>query len=165
MATTDATVIFDIAFINELVQHLPSHLISNPKQVDTIKYLAKHGLLQRDRFYEFALAENSKGKYAMCSEDARDFTDDSDAKSVTVNYRESNGNGGKVLVTGIGNKVGALRVMAYDPAADNFRYYFIFDYESVRDYGRIEFPVGGNSKYNNGECGFELNSFAELAEM
>jgi hypothetical protein len=101
----------------------------------------------------------------MCSEDARDFTDDSDAKSVTVNYRESNGNGGKVLVTGIGNKVGALRVMAYDPAADNFRYYFIFDYESVREYGRIEFPVGGNSKYNNGECGFELNTFAELAEM
>ena len=165
MATTDATVQFDVAFINELVQHLPSHLISNTKQVDTIKYLAKHGLLQRDRFYEFALAENSKGKYTMCSEDARDFTDDSDAKSVTVNYRESNGNGGKVLVTGIGNKVGALRVMAYDPAADNFRYYFIFDYESVRDYGRIEFPVGGNSKYNNGECGFELNTFAELAEM
>jgi hypothetical protein len=165
MATTDATVEFDIAFINELVQHLPPHLISNPKQVETIKYLAKYGLLQRDRFYEFALAENSGGKYTMCSEDARDFTDDTDAKSVTVNYRESNGNGGKVLVTGIGNKVAALRVMAYDPAMQNFRYYFIFDYESVRAYGRIEFPVGGNSKYNNGECGFELNSFAELAVM
>jgi hypothetical protein len=165
MATTDATVEFDIAFIDELIQHLPPHLISNPKQVETIKYLAKYGLLQRDRFYEFALAENSGGKYTMCSEDARDFTDDTDAKSVTVNYRESNGNGGKVLVTGIGNKVGALRVMAYDPAMQNFRYYFIFDYESVRAYGRIEFPVGGNSKYNNGECGFELNSFAELAVM
>lgn len=165
MATTDATVEFDIAFIDELIQHLPPHLISNPKQVETIKYLAKYGLLQRDRFYEFALAENSGGKYTMCSEDARDFTDDTDAKSVTVNYRESNGNGGKVLVTGIGNKVGALRVMAYDPAMQNFRYYFIFDYESVRSYGRIEFPVGGNSKYNNGECGFELNSFAELAVM
>lgn len=165
MATTDATVEFDIAFIDELIQHLPPHLISNPKQVETIKYLAKYGLLQRDRFYEFALAENSGGKYTMCSEDARDFTDDTDAKSVTVNYRESNGNGGKVLVTGISNKVGALRVMAYDPAMQNFRYYFIFDYESVRSYGRIEFPVGGNSKYNNGECGFELNSFAELAAM
>lgn len=164
MATTDATVQFDVAFINELVQHLPAHLISDPKQVETIKHLASHGLLQRDRFYEYALAENSQGKYTMCSEEKRDMTDDSDAKSVTVNYRESS-NGGKVLVTGIGNKIGALRVMAYDPAQDNFRYYFIFDYESVRAYGRIEFPVAGDSKYNNGECGFELNSFAELAAM
>lgn len=165
MATTDATVQFDVAFINELIQHLPAYLISNTKQIETIKYLAKYGLLQRDRFYEFALAENSGGKYTMCSEDARDFTDNTDAKSVTVNYRESNGNGGKVLVASIGNKVGALRVMAYDPAMQNFRYYFIFDYESVRSYGRIEFPVGGNSKYNNGECGFELSTFAELAAM
>ena len=164
MATTDATVDFDVAFINELIQYLPSHLISDPKQVATIKYLAKHGLLQRDRFYEYALAENSGGKYDMCSEDARDFTDDSDAKSVTLNFRESSYEP-QVLVTGIRNKIGPLRVMAYDPRFGSFRYYFIFEYESIRNYGRIEFGVNSNSKYNNGECGFELNSFDELAKM
>ena len=164
MSTTDAGVEFDVAFIDELIQYLPAHLVSDPAKVETMKYLAKHGLLQRDRFYEYALAENSNGKYTMCSEDARDFTDDSDAKSVTVNYRDS-ANRGSVIITGIGNKVGALRVMAYDPATKTFRYYFIFDYESVRRYGRIEFSVNGRSKYNNGECGFELNSFAELAAI
>lgn len=166
MATTDATVKYDIAFIKELYTYLPEHIKSIVGAEHIIGYLSAQGLLQRDRFFEVALAENSDGKYVMCSEDARDFTDGSDAKSVTVNYRNKDGRiTPNVIITNIRNKVGGLRVMAYDEINDTFRYYYIFDYDCVRAYDRIEFSILSNSKYNNGDCGYELNSFDELAKF
>ena len=166
MATTDVAVKYDIAFIEELYEYLPKHIKSIAGSEHIISYLSSQGLIQRDRLFELALAENSNGKYIMCSKAARDFTDDSDAKSVTVNYREKDGRiTPNVIITNIRNKVGALRVMADDEINEEFRYYYIFDYDSVRAYDRIEFSILSNSKYNNGECGYELDSFAQLAQF
>ena len=163
MSSTDKAAEYDLPFINMAYEYLPENLKGSGKKM--IMAWAKTGLIQRDRLIEFAMASASNGLYGVVSEDGRDHCDGTDTKTVTVNYRW-NGNYPKdnVIVTNIANKVGPLRVVAYDPKRENFRFYFIFEYESVRNYNRIEFDIHSNSKYNNGECGIELYSFEELAK-
>jgi len=160
MASTDRAAEYDLPFVDLAYDHLPIDLRGVGKKL--IMAWAKNGLIQRDRLIEFAMTSASKGLYQLVSEDGRDHCDNSDTKTTTVNYR-ANGRD-NVIVTNISNKIGPLRVVAYEPRTNKFRYYFIFDYETVRNYNRIEFDINSNSKYNNGECGIELDSFEELAK-
>jgi hypothetical protein len=159
MATTDLVAQYDEAFVDNIYDHLPENITQEISK-SAFMNLAKNGFLQRDRLIEFAMAHASDGMYGVTSEDKRDHSDDTDTKSVTVNYRANQSN---VIVSNISNKVGPLRIIAYDPATKSFRYYFIFNYDRVRSYDRIEFNIHSNSKYNNGRCGYELSSFKELA--
>lgn len=162
MASTDKAAEYDLPFVDLVYKFLPDDLKGSGKKM--IKQWAKAGLIQRDRLVEFAMSNASGGLYGVVSEDGRDHCDDTDTKTVTVNYRTSNNSRENVIITNISNKVGPLRVVAYDPRRENFRFYFIHDYETVRNYNRIEFDINSNSKYNNGECGVELSSFEELAK-
>lgn len=162
MASTDKAAEYDLPFVNLVYKYLPENLKGSGKKM--IMEWAKAGLIQRDRLIEFAMAEASGGLYGVVSEEGRDHCDGTDTKTVTVNYRTSNNFRENVIITNISNKIGPLRVVAYDPRREEFRYYFIFDYERVRNYNRIEFDINSYSKYNNGECGVELSSFEELAK-
>jgi hypothetical protein len=162
MASTDKAAEYDLPFVDLAYKYLPEELRGAGKKM--IMAWAKTGLIQRDRLIEFAMANASGGLYKVVSEDGRDHCDGTDTKTVTVNFRVSNNLRENVIITNISNKVGPLRVVAYDPRKETFRFYFIFNYESVRSYNRIEFDIHSNSKYNNGECGIELSSFEELAQ-
>ena len=161
MATTDVTAVFDAAFIREFSKQAPENMASwfalMPIEV------MGSGVIQRDRLLEIILAFLSNGAYEIDSKDGWDFSDYTDMKTVTVNYRASAAGKGQVLVTSINNKVGALRVVIYDPMSEEFRYVFIWDYETCRNYSRIEWTLNANSKYTNGTNGIEVSSIHELA--
>lgn len=161
MATTDNTAKYDLAYINEFYPYLPDNITKSVSKRGMLK-LASLGLLQRDRFAEKAMANASNGKYECISEDKKDFTDGSDMKTATVYYEKT---GSTVRISHIANKEGPLRVMVYDPKQERFKYYFIYDYDHVRKINRIDFTIGANSKYTNGDCGIEVNSFQELANI
>jgi len=158
MATTDHTVKFDKKILHHISPYLPTTYTFCDEMIED-------GMYQRDRLVELAMARNSNGLYEMDSQDNWDFTDFSDAKSTTVNYRVSQGPKGRIVVRGIKNKH-TLRVITYDPQRDTVRY-FVF-WEWYRNGNQVvEFsadPTFKRSKFTNGEWGVELNSFEELAQ-
>jgi len=162
MATTDYNVAFDYRFIKEFSKYCPEFLQRDLDNLSEESLLS--GIVQRDRVMEIACAHTSGGLYTVISEDGRDFTDDSDMKTTTCNYRPSAPQP-QVLVTSITNKVGILRVVTLDPKDNTFHYFAIWDYASVRSYGRIEFGLHSNSKYTNGECGLKFDSFEEMCKF
>lgn len=162
MATTDLTAVFDAAFIREFAQYAPGEMAAWFKLMPESCYGT--GVVQRDRLLEIVMAELSQGDYEVDSVDGWDFTDHTDLKTVTMNNRASS-SGLKVLVTSITKKVGSLRVIAYNPVTTKFHYFFIWDYESVRNYGRVEWRFGSNSQYCNGTNGIEVGSVQELAQI
>jgi len=159
MATTDYNVEFDKQYIREFNKYLPEAL-----QVPTNDAFLNSGIIQRDRLMEIACAAVSNGKYEVISEDGRDFTDGSDMKTVTINQRKSQKNP-NVIITSIKNKTGPLRVVALDPVTSKFYYIIIFDFESCRNYNRVEFTMSNRSKYLNGKCGIEFATFEEMANF
>ena len=156
MATTDYTSKFDKKIINHIKPYLPKDYAICDKMI-------QDGMYQRDRLVELALSRESKGLYKMDSRDNWDFDDYSDAKSTTVNYRESQGPNGSIIISGVKNKI-TLRCLVYDPKRDTIRYIVIWKWN--KNINRIEFTANliADSKYINGECGIELNSFTELAQ-
>lgn len=164
MATTDYNAELDVPFVREFGQFLSNDELREWLENAPICAIGS-GILQRDRMMEMVTADQSGGRYTVVSKDAYDFSNGDDMKTVTVNYRQSGSKFGTVIITAIKNKVGKLRVVALDPKTGKFRYFIIWDYESVRNYNRIEFSANPNSKskYTNGQCGIELNSFKELA--
>ena len=159
MATTDYNVEFDKKYIREFNKYLPEAI-----QVPTTDEFLDSGIIQRDRLMEIACAAVSKGKYEVISEDGRDFTDGSDMKTVTINQRLSQKNA-NVIITSIKNKTGPLRVVALDPVSGEFHYIVIFDFESCRNYNRVEFTMSKRSKYLNGKCGIKFDTFEEMANF
>jgi hypothetical protein len=160
MATTDHNAVFDFHFIKEFAKYTPKQIRKDLMMLSDSTIMS--GIIQRDRMMEFACAEQGYG-YEVDSKDEADFSNGDDMKTVTVNYRPSAPEG-KIIITGVQNKIGSLRVVALDPKTAKFRYFVIWDYEAVREYGRIEFGFKSpKSKYINGECGMELDSFQELA--
>ena len=159
MATTDYNVNFDVIYIREFSKYLSKDYAfpnNNAK-------LMNSGMIQRDRLMEIVCADLSGGKYEMISEDKRDFSDNTDMKTVTFNYRPAAAGRPQVIITNINNKIGPLRVVALDPKTKKFYYFVIFDYESCRNYDRIEFSPFANSKYVNGECGVQFDTIQEMA--
>jgi hypothetical protein len=125
MATTDNNVQYDVRFIEELIPYLNL----SAEETKVMRKLAAQGWLQRDRIVEDAMAQQSKGLFEMASKEGMDFSDQSDAKSVVSNIRNNNQQRGdwthSYEVRNIGNKVGALRVIAYNKILDKFHYFYI----------------------------------------
>ena len=163
MATTDKAAIYDVKFA---LHFLDNNLL--PKnQADIIKLAYKNGaindgIFQRDRLFENACVHMSKGMYVGDSRDYIDFSDWSEGKSTTIQSRLKKGKPRKdgtvkietkynVIVSNISSKAGMIRCMAYNPFEDEFKFYIIWDYDSVREYGRIEFDINSDSDYINGK--------------
>ena len=97
MATIDNNVQADSEIIKSIFPYL------NPNY-SFCENMMKDGMYQRDRLVEFALARQSKGLYNTDSQDNWDFTDHSDSKSATINYRKSQGIHGTILISGVSSK-------------------------------------------------------------
>jgi len=158
MATTDYNVNSDKIIINHIKPYLP-------KTYQVCDEMLNDGMFQRDRLVERALSETSNNLYKMDSGDNWDFTDYSDAKSASVNYRASQSrkhvHWGVIRIPSIKNKK-SLRCLVYDPKRNSIRYFAIWQWGNKNI---IEFSANpnGQSRYRNGICGIELNSFEELA--
>ena len=100
----------------------------------------------------------------MDSRDHIDFDDDSDAKSNTVNYRQSKGPQGILRISGVKDKK-YLRALIYDPKRDIFRYVAVWKWPSSLSIIELSADPNTNSKYLNGKNGVELKSFKELAQF
>jgi len=157
MATTDYNVKFDIKVLNHIKPFLP-------KGYNFCKEMIADGMYQRDRLVEKALSLASDGHIEMDSQDNWDFDDKSDSKSNTVNYRESKGPCGNIIISSVKNKI-YLRSITYDPKRDIFRYFAIWDWPSSLSTVEFSANPNTNSKYLNGENGIELKSFKELAQF
>tara|TARA_B110000914_G_C15137588_1_gene297916 strand:- start:45 stop:533 length:489 start_codon:yes stop_codon:yes gene_type:complete len=157
MATIDNNVQADSEIIKSIFPYL------NPNY-SFCENMMKDGQYQRDRLVEFALARQSKGLYNTDSQDNWDFTDHSDSKSATINYRKSQGIHGSILISGVSNKH-TLRCLVYDPKRNTIRYIAIWKWS--KSMNRIEFSANpsSDSKYINGDCGIEFNTFQELAQF
>ena len=158
MATTDTYAHLDRPFLEEVIDYLPH------KHYYWCPLAAENGDYQRDRWVEEACAVASKGLFVRDSGAHKDFSDISDMKTNVISYRKSqldkNGNG-KVSIDGVKGKK-YLRSMNYDPINETFSYYVIWDWPKSLDC--IEFRHNaGISKYSNGECGLEVDSFEELS--
>ena len=156
MATTDYNVPLDKKVINHIKPYLPS-------EFKFCENMLNAGTYQRDRLVEIALEETSDGLYQIDSKDHCDFTDWSDAKSNTVNYRQSRGLQGILKIAGVKNKM-FLRALIYDPKRELFRYIVVWDWPESFNNIELSADPKTNSKYTNGTCGIELNSFQELAK-
>tara|TARA_B110000858_G_scaffold178946_1_gene215210 strand:+ start:136 stop:615 length:480 start_codon:yes stop_codon:yes gene_type:complete len=157
MATTDYNVPLDKKIINHIKPYLPS-------EFEFLKIMLNAGVFQRDRLVEIALSKESNGLYQMDSKDHCDFDDDSDAKSNTVNYRQSQGPQGTLKIAGVKGKK-YLRALIYDPKRDTFRYVAVWKWPSSLIDIEVSADPNTNSKYLNGKNGIELKSFKELAQF
>ena len=157
MATTDYNVRFDVKVLNHIKPFLP-------KGYNFCEEMMADGMYQRDRLVEKALSLASNGLIEMDSQDNWDFTDHSDSKSATINYRKSQGIHGSILISGVSNKH-TLRCLVYDPKRNTIRYIAIWKWS--KSMNRIEFSANpsSDSKYINGDCGIEFNTFQELAQF
>lgn len=178
MATTDNAAVYDVKYLLELKKYVAKPLA---KLIDDAYKtgVLETGIFQRDRIFEIACVHASSGLYHLDSVDRWDFTDHSEAKSTTVwrtikrnKWKKKDGTvsfydkeTNSVLITNIKNKAGMIRAMTYDPYNDNFRYYVIWDYDSCRNYDRVQFDINGDSKYINGDCGKEVSTFVEMARF
>ena len=157
MATTDYNVKFDKKVINHIKPFLP-------KNYTICNEMIEDGMYQRDRLVELALSRESDGLYQMDSKDHCDFNDDSDAKSNTVNYRQSKGSQGTLRIAGVKNKK-YLRALIYDPKRDIFRYVAVWNWPSSLIAIELTADPNTSSKYLDGKNGIELKSFKELAQF
>lgn len=160
MATTDLNCEFDYHYLKSFAKYLPEDIRDDVQNASDAAL--RSGIYQRDRIMEIACANTSGNMYSVLSTEAMDFTDTSDMKTVTLNRRDSKPQP-QVLITNIKNKVGPLRVVALCPESLTFKYYFIHNFDHIKEYGRIEFGVNSRTKWTNGECGEELESFEALA--
>lgn len=157
MATTDYTAQFDEKILDFIKPYLPS-------TYNICDEMVRDGMYQRDRLVELALALTSNGQYEMDSTYNWDFSDESDAKSCTTNYRQSQGPDGMISIKGVKNKK-TLRVINFDPKRDTFRFFVIWEWKETLN--TVEFSANPTawSKYIDGTCGKELDSFEELAQF
>ena len=159
MATTDATAHLDRPFLEEVIDYLPH------KHHYWCPIAAENGDYQRDKWVEDACVVASKGLFVRDSGAHKDFSDISDMKSQTISYRPSqldkNGNG-LVKIEGVKGKT-YLRAMCYDPIYETFSYYVIWSWPKHMKVLEFRHNAKRPSKYTNGECGLEVDSFEELA--
>lgn len=156
MATTDNATPYDSFFIRDTYKYYP-----NKTDLVTLLELAKVGVIQRDRFVEFCMANASKGKYTQKSEQGYDFCDFSDCKTVTIQYRKKKNKETPIIsVKNVNRKKGALRVVAFDPKLEIMRYFFIWALPQKI----LSFTLNDNCKYINGHSGIEVDCFSELAQ-
>lgn len=87
---------------------------------------AAYGLLDIHSYYEVVLANLARGRYLRKPSNTFDFTDFSDGKNFVTNWRNNNSAREQwthsAQITGIGAKIGLLRIMVYNPF--NLKFYF-----------------------------------------
>ena len=123
MATTDNAIQYDV----KVVKHLLQYLEYSSEKEKMLLELVEEGVIQRDRVVELAMSK--VGGYEITSIDGQDFSDGSDAKSVTSNARNNNPKLGvwtnSFEVPKVATKIGALRIIAYNKILEKFHYFYI----------------------------------------
>ena len=138
------------------------------KSADLRKYGIKHNdIFNIERLVEESLA--AVGPYNFVDADGYDFSDYSDSKTTSVNQKTS-----IVTVGSVENKIGALRITAYNYFRDTADYFFVpeCDLEHVKSacYGvnehkqRIQFAYSTvKENYYGWFEEYRVGSFKELA--
>lgn len=123
MATRDDFVPYDVRFFSEFAKYLNF----TDQELVGIEKAVKMGLIQRDRLVEMAIS--AVAELQMDSRDGQDHEDGSDTKTVVSSIKNNHKARGSWMhsfpVRKIANKVGPLRVVAYNKFTDDFHYFFI----------------------------------------
>ena len=111
------------------------------------------------------------GGYQFVDQAGYDFSDLSDSKTTTVNH-----NTGVVEITGVENKIGSLRITAFNPFKETVDYFFVprSKLDLVREpcYGknnhkqRVRFSYSKNYQDSYGWFDiYRVNDFVQLATL
>jgi len=123
MATTDNAVQYDVKMVENMLPHLN---LSKTENATLIKF-TKLGIVQRETVAELAMTK--LGNFDGDSREGRDFSDGTDAKTVTSNARNNNKKLGQWTnsfeIRKVSTKTGDLRVVAYNKILDKFHYFYI----------------------------------------
>lgn len=169
MGTKQVTILREIGF-----KHHPAWMktsITTQRQMLALADITPRSI-NAEAIVEDSLAH--RGKYNFVNAIAMDFDDidESDSKTGTVNINTK-----KVEIGSIGNKIGALRIIVWNPILDTLDYFFLpyavwkFSY-AVKCYGKntegkLRLVMSWNkdkNHYNKFEI-FRLASFEDLATM
>lgn len=95
---------------------------------DTLEGLARMNLLPKDKLVEWAIS--SVSGLEIHSEKGKDFSDNSDCKTVVSQARITGSSKyarwtNSFKVSNISSKIGALRVVAYNKVPEKFHYFYI----------------------------------------
>lgn len=117
--------------------------------VSYYRQLVATGELQIETLLENALVVASNNQYERVATHGYDFSDFSDAKKAVSCFRCNNIAKGHYMntisVTGITNKRGLLRVMAYSKYSNQF-YYFAIPHSAYRGLSVLEIPLDRSTK-------------------
>jgi hypothetical protein len=122
------------------------------------------------RMIEKALAFQSNGLYTFVDADGYDFSDFSDAKTSSVRMNDHYRRRCSVSITSIGNKIGALRTVVFNPFTESIDYFYIPKNNVMQPYdctnGSVEFKSSWSHKngYNRLER-YRVPNFKALAQM
>lgn len=122
------------------------------------------------RMIEKSLAFQSNGLYTFVDADGYDFSDLSDAKTATVRMNNYNTGQCRVSIQNVGTKIGALRLIVFNPFTATIDYFFIPSSQKHRfctvinksGLSTIEVPWSQKNGYNKLNQ-FRVSSFKELA--
>ena len=133
--------------------------------------LSSYGLEYSEMFNIERLIEETLaavGKYHFVDGDGYDFTDYSDSKTVTINKNTL-----KAEISSVENKIGALRITAFNPVSNSVDYFFVpaDDLDDVRlpCYGkhhhkkRVVFQYNEQKDHYNQFEKYRLPSFVRMA--
>lgn len=145
-ATKDIDPVIQYAFYDELIfKAYPEHIHSTFEVIHRTL-----GNVRPEKLLEVAIAV--QGMLTRYNTTGMDYTDGSDAKSVSVRMHNSDRSYG-APVTGIFLKRGLLRVMVFERQFNKF-YYFLIPYSAYKDIPEksnieIPFTLDGNPRREN----------------
>jgi hypothetical protein len=120
------------------------------EQIKLLRKEVKHGNLQIETMLENALAKKSRGKYKRVAEWYRDFSDNSDAKKVTSQFRNNDIARdcwtNSFAVAGLSKKKGLIRAVCYSKEQDNF-YFFAIPYKAYKGMARVDISLDNSVGY------------------
>ena len=124
--------------MNQQLVNMAFSLLDRNKKLtfnDAIELLWSHNLINVGELAERAIVNKSKLKQHTRNKKGSDFDDNSDSKYVTVSYyqRKSGPLQAYACIGGIKNKVGALRVMVYEPKTGK-NYFFLIPHRIYKPY-------------------------------
>lgn len=125
--STTLTTPEDYKFFDYLAPHRWPTL--NKEQIQLYRELVATGELQIETILENTLTILSNGQYTRVCENSHDFSDYSDSKKSTSILRRNNTKTDHYMnscrISGIKNKIGLLRILAYSKQQDKFYHYAI----------------------------------------
>jgi hypothetical protein len=174
MATTDNAVQYDVKMVQELLPYLN---LNATDSASLVKF-TEMGIVQRETVAELAMTK--LGAFEGDSRNGRDFTDGTDAKTVTSTARNNDKRRGawtnSFEISNVATKTGDLRVIAYNKILDKFHYFYIPNHafahlkssltiviESYTSHF-VEPVFTGEPKRTNKFWEYEVASFEELCK-